>query len=68
MFHYLLDYERKTQNFTSFFEMDTNKKAAKRTDFERFTAIFWSRIRDSNPVKDCRERIRRSIFDENAPF
>ena len=49
LFHYLLDYERETRNFTSFFERDTNKKAVKRTKIERFTAIFWSRIRDSNP-------------------
>lgn len=31
-------------------------------------SFYWSRIRDSNPAKGCRERIRRSIFDENAPF
>ena len=31
LLHYLLDYERKTRIFTSFFEMDTNKKAVKRT-------------------------------------
>ena len=57
MFHYLLDYERKTRNFTSFFEMDTNKKAVKRTNFERLTAIFWSRIRDSNPPPTAWEAV-----------
>ena len=57
LFYYLLDYERKTRNFTSFFEMDTNKKAVKRTNFERFTAIFWSRIRDSNPPPTAWEAV-----------
>ena len=57
LFHYLLDYERKTRNFTSFFEMDTNKKAVKRTNSEHFAAIFWSRIRDSNPPPTAWEAV-----------
>ena len=57
LFDYLLDYERKTRIFTSFFKMHTNKKAVKRTNFERFTAIFWSRIRDSNPPPTAWEAV-----------
>ena len=37
--------------------MDTNKKAVKQTNFERFTAIFWSRIRDSNPPPTAWEAV-----------
>ena len=57
LFDYLLDYERKTRIFTSFFEMNTNKKAVKRTNSERFTTIFWSRIRDSNPPPTAWEAV-----------
>lgn len=57
LFDYLLDYERKTRIFTSFFEMSTNKKAMKRTNSERLTAIFWSRIRDSNPPPTAWEAV-----------
>ena len=37
--------------------MSTNKKAVKRTNSERFTAIFWSRIRDSNPPPTAWEAV-----------
>ena len=57
MFHNLLDYKRDTRIFTSFFEMCKNKKTVKRTNSERFTAIFWSRIRDSNPPPTAWEAV-----------
>ena len=50
-------YEDLSRNFTSFFEMDTNKKTVKRSKFVRFTAIFWSRIRDSNPPPTAWEAV-----------
>lgn len=57
LFDYLLDYEQITRNLTSFFEMNTNKKAVKQTNNVRFTAIFWSRIRDSNPPPTAWEAV-----------
>ena len=57
MFHNLLDYKRDTRIFTTFFERNAKQKAVKRTNSERFTAIFWSRIRDSNPPPTAWEAV-----------
>lgn len=53
MFHYLLDYEQKTRIFTSFFEIYKNKKAVKRTNFERFTAYILEQDTGLEPAAYC---------------
>ncbi len=58
---YLGVYHRLSRISTLFFHNNGNKKAVKRTKFERFTAIFWSRIRDSNPPPTAWEALQSNV-------
>ena len=62
---YLGVYHRLSQISTLFFHNDGNKKAVKRTNLERFTAIFWSRIRDSNPPPTAWEALQNDDYALN---
>lgn len=52
LFHYLLDYERETQNFTSFFEMD-KQKSGETNEFQTFHRYILEQDTGLEPAAYC---------------